>query len=833
LLAISTDRRSGRLEPTFVGRQWEMEALSGLLDRAANGHGSVVGVVGAPGIGKSRITHEITSRAADLGFDVFTTYCESHTTDVPFHAAAGLLRAATGSTGMAPEAARSLVRGRYEDSGEEDLLLLEDLLGIADPATEWPQIDPDARRRRIAAMINTAVLARNSPTVYVIEDAHWIDGISEAMVVDFLAVVPRTQSFVIITYRPEYGGALAHAPRSQTIALEPLDDSQMTELSIELLGNDMSVTRLADLVADRAGGNPFFAEEIVRDLTERDVLIGARGCYLCVEPARDVNVPSSLQAVIAARIDRLDPGSKRTLNAAAVIGSQFNAEMLAALEVEPVLHDLIAAELIDQTAFGAQAVFAFRHPLIRAVAYESQLKSDRAQLHRRLSAAIEQEDQNAALIAEHLEAAGDLAGAYEWHMRAGEWSTNRDNAAAQLSWERAVQVAEAMPAHYPNRLEMRIAPRSLLCSTAFRSFHPDLSTRFDELRELCNAAGDKASLAIGMAGLTMEHVLHGRIFDASRQASEQMAIVESIGDATLTVGLTIPACVAKLQAGEMTDVLRWTQAAIELAAGDVPTAGFMVGSPVGNCLAFRGFARCTTGADGWRKDLDDAVAMTRMADPASLAVAAAYKYVCIGRGALAADDVALREITEAFRLAERSSEDLPLVLLRMSLGIALVHRQFPEDRARGVAMLTELRDTCVKERYALNIVSGLELFIAREVANEDIDRAIRQARVATDELFTSGNIANCDAGTGIFVELLLGRGTPDDLAEAEAAVDRLSRVQVGHVWATRDVTLLRLGALLANASGDEPVYRDFRDRYRAMANDLGFEGHMALAAAMP
>jgi hypothetical protein len=546
-----------------------------------------------------------------------------------------------------------------------------------------------------------------------------------------------------------------------------------------------------------------------------------------------VSVPSSLQAVIAARIDRLQPDAKRTLNAAAVIGSQFDPEMLAALDVEPVLADLIAAELIDQTAFGARPEYVFRHPLIRAVAYESQLKSDRAQLHRRLAAAIDQDDQNAALIAEHLEAAGDLAAAYQWHMRAGEWSTNRDNAAAQLSWERAVHVAEALPADHPNRLAMRIAPRSLLCSTAFRRFHPDLSMRFEELRELCNEAGDKASLAVGMAGLTMEHVLHGRIFDASRQASEQMAIVESIGDPTLMVGLTIPACVAKLQAGEMSDVLRWTQAAIELAAGEVPTAGFMVGSPLGTCLAFRGFARCTTGADGWREDLDDGVAMTRMADATSLAVAAAYKFVCIGRGALVADDAAMAEITEAFQLAERSSEDLPLVLLRMSLGTALIHRQSPDDRARGVAMLAELRDTCIRERYALNIVSGLELTMARVAADEDIDRSIQQARAAVDELFGSGNFVNCDAGIRFFVELLLQRGTPDDRAEAEAAVDRLSGINVSHPWAIRDVTMLRLRALLAQSDGDDAAYRDFRDRYRAMANRFGYQGHMALAAAMP
>ena len=449
-------------------------------------------MVGPPGIGKSRIVREIASRATDAGFEMFTTYCESHTTDVPFHAAAGLVRAITGSNGLDGAAARTQVRARFSGADDEDLLILEDLLGIGDPAATLPQIDPDARRRRLAAMVNAAALTRSTPTVYVIEDAHWIDGISESMLADFLSVVPRTRSLVMITYRPEYVGALAHAPRSQTIALEPLDDSQMSQLSTELLGKDRSVTGLADLVAERAAGNPFFAEEIVRDLTERDVLIGGRGCYLCVEPATDVSVPSTLQAVIAARIDRLDPAAKRTLNAAAVVGSQFSPEMLQALEIEPALDDLVLAELIDQTVFGPRPQYAFRHALIRAVAYESQLKSDRAQLHRRLAATIEQDDQNAALIAEHLEAAGDSRAAYDWHMRAGTWSTIRDITAARTSWVRARQVADALPVDDPDRLAMRIAPRTICVRPRYRSTASIVDSGFEELRELCAAAGDKA-----------------------------------------------------------------------------------------------------------------------------------------------------------------------------------------------------------------------------------------------------------------------------------------------------------------------------------------------------
>src|SRR5262249_14591453 len=151
-------------------------------------------------------------------------------------------------------------------------------------------------------------------------------------------------------------------------------------------------------------------------------------------------VPATLQATIAARIDRLPPEAKRALSAAAVIGSRFSLDLLETLGIDPVLEDLVGAELIDQVRFTRQLEFVFHHPLIRTVAYESQLKSDRAELHRRLAAAIEARetqsaDQDAALIAEHLQAAGDLHAAYAWHMRAATWATNRDIGAARLSWE--------------------------------------------------------------------------------------------------------------------------------------------------------------------------------------------------------------------------------------------------------------------------------------------------------------------------------------------------------------------------------------------------------------
>ena len=186
----------------------------------------------------------------------------------------------------------------------------------------------------------------------------------------------------------------------------------------------------------RAAGNPFFAQEMIRDLAERGVLQGTSGSYVCHTDVAEVSVPATLQAAIAARIDRLGTGRQEDDQRRRGDRIAFHASLLTVLGVDPVLDELVKAELIDQVRFTPRAEYAFRHPLIRAVAYESQLKSDRAPLHRRLAAAIESRDPesadgNAALIAEHLEAAGDLHATYGWHMRAATWATIRDIAAAR------------------------------------------------------------------------------------------------------------------------------------------------------------------------------------------------------------------------------------------------------------------------------------------------------------------------------------------------------------------------------------------------------------------
>ena len=836
------NRAAGRAESNLVGRHWEMAAVQGLLERAVDGHGAVVTVVGSPGIGKSRLVREVAAIAARREVEVFTAFCESHTSQVPFHVVARLLRAATGVEGLDGQTARDRVRDRVPDAEPEDLLLLDDLLGIADPNAPLPAIDPDARRRRLTALLNAASLAREAPALFVVEDAHWIDEVSESLLADFLTVIPQTPSMVLATYRPEYRGALSRVAGAQTIALAPLSDSETAALVWELLGPDPSVGGVGQTIAEKAAGNPFFAEEIVRDLAERGVLMGNRSAYESTADVGEVSVPATLQATIGARIDRLDPAAKRTLSAAAVIGSRFSRELLEMLGIDPVLESLVGGEFIDQIRFTRQPEYVFHHPLVRTVAYESQLRSDRAELHRRVAAAIESGDpaaaeENAALIAEHLEAAGDLHAAYGRHMRAATWATNRDITAARLSWERATRIADALPAEDPNRAAMRIAPRTMLCGTAFRVHEHVAGDRFNELRELCTAAGDKASLAMAMAGLVVDHAHQGRTREASQLASEAMALAESIGDPTLTVGLSLAPIYAKIDSAEWFDVLRWSQRVIDLADSDPSKGNFIVGSPLAYAFAARALARYFLGYRGWPDDLRQGLAMARSADPQFYAAGVGYVYnMGIPSGVLRPDDCAVHEIEDALRMAERSGHDHALTVAHMTLGLALVHRQRDAERDRGQQLLAEVGDVFLRRGYFLgDLVPIVQVYSARERARQgDRDEAIPLMRAAVDQMARQGQLLGWGVpATGVLVETLLDRGTDNDVADAEAAIERLAARPADEGLVMLDIWLLRLRALLARAHGDAAAYADFRDRYRDMARTLGFEGHIAWAEAMP
>lgn len=846
LLGIGAGR-TDRVEAPLVGRRREMAALDEIVQRAIAGRGAAVSVVGPGGIGKSRLAREVAAVATAQDMDVVSVVAESHFTAIPFMVLARLLRSLTGLADLDPQRAREVLQELASDGNEQDLLLLADLLGSRDPAVPTDALDPDARRRRLSALVIRIVRERARPALCIVEHARWIDSISESVLADLANEMAHTRSVLIITHRPEYRGALRAAGGLRPITLEPLDDSDTAALVTELVGADPSVAAVAKTITHQAAGNPFFAEEIVRDLRDRDVLHGQPGAFRCTAELTDITVPATVQAAITARIDRLSAPAKRTLCAAAVIGDRFKADLLMSLGIDARVDELIDGDFIDEIATGRAhpAVpglsqpreYVFRQGLIRGVAYESQLRAARAELHRRLAALIpardpDAADANAERVAEHLEAAGDLRDAYAWYMRAGSWSTKRDIRAARLSWQRARRVADRLPPDEPEVTAMRIGPRALLAGSAWLVGGSVADTGFDDLEELCAHAGDKVSLAVGMAGQVMARTLHNEVREASRLAAEYIALLESIGDPTLLIGMSHPGVLAHCQAGELADALRVGERVIELAAGDATAGDLLVGSPLAIATAMCSFIKCCLGMSGWRRQADEAMAMARGADAITYVTVTMYKYVPVMYGAITLGDDALRDTAEALRIAEHSGDDFTVGFARFTRGLVLIHHG-NADSAEGLDLLAAVRELSAQERLSMTMLPPIDTHLARaKAAAGDLDGAIALSRNVVDDLYATEGMLYLGMSAEVLGELLLRRGEAGDLDEVGAVIDRLGAVRTDPGFVLSELSLLRLRALLAGARGDHTRHLAYASDYAAAAHSLGFETHMAHAGAM-
>jgi len=226
--------------------------------------------------------------------------------------------------------------------------------------------------------------------------------------------------------------------------------------------------------------------------------------------------------------------------------------------------------------------------------------------------------------------------------------------------------------------------------------------------------------------------------------------------------------------------------------------------------------------------------MARTFDPMTRVAATMYKYLLsFLNGALLPDEAALTDTAEALQIAEHSGDDFTLGLARYIRGVTLVHLDLPQHEV-GFDLLAKARDMSLKERLSLSAVPVIDIETARERARTgDVDGAIKLSRTVIDDMLASGEMFSCGSATITLVESLLRRGTDADHQEAQAAIDRLAAIPTDPGFVMHELPLLRLRALAARAHGDDTAYRDYRDRYRAMATSLGFEGHMTWAAAMP
>ena len=422
-----------------------------------------------------------------------------------------------------------------------------EFLGVPDPEHPAPSMNPDARRRQLFATVKRVVqaLSRREPAVILLEDLHWFDPGSEAFVEVFVEGTAGTRSLLVVNFRPEFHAGWMKKSYYQQMPLPPLPAEPVGELLRELLGMDPSLARLGNRIRERTGGNPFFIEEIVQALAESGSLVGSRGAYRLVQSDADLVLPATVQAVLAARIDRLAGREKEVLQTAAVIGKEVPEPILKRVSDAPeadvanALRTLVTAEFLYEQAGHPEAQYTFKHPLTQEVAYHSQLSAHRAGLHGRVARVVQELypdklDERAALLAHHLEQAGETLDAARWHHRAARWTGVHDRAGAMRHWQRARALLATMP-ESQEVIHLRLRCCAGILYLFFYLGTPsedEAAIVFKEGRELADRAADVRALAVLNSHYANIRLGQGAI-DHLGYAREAARLADEVGDLRL------------------------------------------------------------------------------------------------------------------------------------------------------------------------------------------------------------------------------------------------------------------------------------------------------------
>ena len=452
----------------FVGRDGDMATLEAALAQAQAGNGQVVGVVAAAGTGKSRLCYEFAQRCRARGLIVNEGHAVAHGKNIPYLPMLEVFRAYFGiGDGDSDAMVRDKIAGRLlliDESLRDVLPVIFEFLRVPDPERPVPRMDPEAKQRQIFAVIRRII---QDPRVgadrvfALIDDLHWADSGSEALLAQWVDAIAGSSSFLIVNFRPEYHAEWMQKSYYRQLPLAPLGSEAIRDLLADLLGADPSTRGLADDIHARTGGNPFFIEEVVQGLIESGNLQGERGTYRLVTPIERLEVPASVQSLLGARIDRLPEREKDVLQTAAVIGKEFSEpvlrRVLTASRKTPLADAALAAalaalqtrEFLYETALYPVAEYTFKHPLTQEVALGSQLQERRRQIHAAVAQAIEaihadKLDEQAALLAHHCAEAGDSMAAAQWHVRAAAFIGRSDFAEAARHCQRGRDLLHAV-----------------------------------------------------------------------------------------------------------------------------------------------------------------------------------------------------------------------------------------------------------------------------------------------------------------------------------------------------------------------------------------------------
>jgi class 3 adenylate cyclase/predicted ATPase len=532
----------------FVGRTTEFETLCQALDRAGAGRGQMVALVGEPGVGKSRLFWEFTHSRRTVGWLILESGSVSYGKATPYLPLIDLLKAYFKITDRDdPREIREKVTGKLltlDKALEPTLPAFLTLLDVAveDPSAGsgqaiWQNLDLPQRRQRILEAIKRLVLRESQvqPLLVVIEDLHWIDSETQALLDNLIESLPTARLLLLVNYRPEYQHGWGGKTYYTQLRVDPLPPESAEELLQALLGSDSGLAPLTRLLISRTEGNPFFLEESIRTLVETKFLTGERGNYRLARPIESTQVPATVQAVLAARIDRLPPEEKRLLQSAAVIGKDVPLSLLQAIadqseeDLRRELTRLQAVEFLYETSLFPEVEYTFKHALTHEVAYRSLLQDRRRAVHVRIVEAIERLyrdrlTEHVELLAHHASRGELWEKAVEYLHQSGKKSATRSAYREAVGYFKAALEALVHLPETRETLKHAIAVRidlgpALIAITATSA--PVVEQTYTEARALCEQLGETPQLFPVLWALARIHDSRGEL-SAGRELGEQL-----------------------------------------------------------------------------------------------------------------------------------------------------------------------------------------------------------------------------------------------------------------------------------------------------------------------
>jgi len=571
----------------FVGRQQELTALQQGLERAGVGHGQIVAVVGEAGLGKSRLAYEFVHSHLTSGWLVLESASVSYGKATPYFPIIDLLRRYSHvEEHDDTRTIRAKVTGQVltlDPALQDTLPALLSLLDALPEDSTFLQLDPPQRRQRMLDALKRVLLreSQEQPLLLVFEDLHWIDSETQALLNSLVESLPSAHLLLLVNYRPEYQHGWGSKTYYTQLRLDPLPPGSADELLQALLGDNPSLAPLKQLLIARTEGNPFFLEESVRTLGESGALVGETGSYRLAQALPTIQVPATVQAVLAARIDRLPPEEKRLLQTAAVIGTEVPLELLHAIAEMPEealqrsLAHLQAAEFLYETRLFPDREYTFKHALTHEVAYGSLLQERRRVLHARVVAELER--LYAARLDEHVERLahhafrGELwAKAHRYYRQAGAQAMSHSaNREAVACFDQALGALQHLPeSHHTleQAIDLRFELRNALLALG------EYGRILDELRTvetLAEALADQHRLGLVFSYLAMHFNIMGEYDGAIVSGQRTLALAITPEDLALRVGAHQHLGLAYLSLGDYRQAMAFLRRNVTCLEGDM------------------------------------------------------------------------------------------------------------------------------------------------------------------------------------------------------------------------------------------------------------------------